>query len=260
MLGRITQITHEQLRLLLCGGSAVPKSLSEAWRKKIGLPITQAWGMTETSPIATTGVLKTVHDGLSDDELADVRAMAGTPAPLVDLRICDPDSGEVLPWDGETYGELQAAGPWIAASYYRNEDGGKQYTEDGWLKTGDVAVIDRYGYVKLVDRTKDLVKSGGEWISSVELENEIMAHPQVKEAAVIGIRDEKWGERPLACVVRQDGADVDEDGIRAFLADRVAKWWIPESIEFIDEVPKTSVGKFSKKTLREQFAARQATA
>jgi len=248
------------LRLLLCGGSAVPKSLSEAWRKKIGLPITQAWGMTETSPIATTGVLKTVHDGLSDDELADVRAMAGTPAPLVDLRICDPDSGEVLPWDGETSGELQAAGPWIAASYYRNEDGGKQYTEDGWLKTGDVAVIDRYGYVKLVDRTKDLVKSGGEWISSVDLENEIMSLEGVAEAAVIAIPDEKWSERPLACVVPKQGVELTREAVLEHIASRVAKWQVPDDVVFIDEVPKTSTGKFSKKTLREKFAGHQAPA
>ncbi len=164
-----------------------------------------------------------------------------------------PETDEEQPWDGEARGELQCAGPWIAAGYFGG-DGAAQFTDDGWLRTGDVAVITPDGYIKLVDRTKDLVKSGGEWISSVELENEIMAHPQVKEAAVIGIQDQKWGERPLACVVPEQGAELSPDDIRGFLDGRVAKWWIPESIEFIDEVPKTSVGKFSKKTLREQFA------
>jgi fatty-acyl-CoA synthase len=178
-------------------GSAVPRSLSEGWREKIGLPITQAWGMTETSPIATTGLLHSIHDGLSEEELADVRATQGQPAPLVDLRLADPDTGELQPWDGESSGELQAAGPWIADSYFQNEDGGTQFTADGWLRTGDVAVIDPTGYVRLVDRTKDLVKSGGEWISSVDLENEIMAMPEVAEAAVIAMPDEKWSERPL---------------------------------------------------------------
>ena len=183
----------------------------------------------------------------------DLRALQGIPSPLVEIRIADPDTDEAQPWDGESRGEVQCAGPWIAAGYYGG-DGEQQFTDDGWLRTGDVGVITPEGYVKLVDRTKDLVKSGGEWISSVELENEIMAHPQVKEAAVIGIRDEKWGERPLACVVPEDGAELDADDIRGFLDGRVAKWWIPESFEFIDEVPKTSVGKFSKKTLREQFS------
>jgi fatty-acyl-CoA synthase len=255
-MGVLPELAREDvphLRLLLCGGSAVPRSLSEAWREKIGLPITQAWGMTETSPIATTGMLQSIHDGLSDDELADVRATAGQAAPLVDLRLVDPDTGEIQPWDGTSSGELQASGPWIASSYYLNEDGGKQFTEDGWLRTGDVAVIDENGYVRLVDRTKDLVKSGGEWISSVDLENEIMAMPEVAEAAVIAIPDEKWSERPLACVVVREGATLTAERVREYLLTRVAKWQVPDDVEFIDEVPKTSTGKFSKKTLREKF-------
>ncbi len=241
------------LTRILCGGSAVPKSLSEAYREKTGLPILHAWGMTETSPLGSVCRVKSTLRDRSEEELADIRATQGIASPLVECRIVDPDSDEELPWDGEARGELQCAGPWIAAGYHGG-DGTEQFTEDGWLRTGDVAVIAPDGYIKLVDRTKDLVKSGGEWISSVELENEIMAHPQVKEAAVIGIRDEKWGERPLACVVPEAGADLDEEDIRGFLDGRVAKWWIPESFEFIDEVPKTSVGKFSKKTLREQFS------
>ncbi|HET8953964.1 MAG TPA: long-chain fatty acid--CoA ligase [Solirubrobacteraceae bacterium] len=241
------------LTRILCGGSAVPRSLSEAYREKIGLPITQGWGMTETSPLGSVSYIKSSLRDRSDDELAGIRALQGIPSPLVEIRVADPDTDEAQPWDGESRGEVQCAGPWIAAGYYGGA-GTEQFTDDGWLRTGDVGVITPEGYVKLVDRTKDLVKSGGEWISSVELENEIMAHPQVKEAAVIGIRDEKWGERPLACVVCEEGAELDADDIRGFLDGRVAKWWIPESIEFIDEVPKTSVGKFSKKTLREQFS------
>jgi fatty-acyl-CoA synthase len=194
------------------------------------------------------------HDGLSDDELADIRASQGTPAPLVDLRIAEPGTGELLAWDGETSGELQASGPWIAASYYRNEGEGAQFTSDGWLRTGDVAVIDPQGYVKLVDRTKDLVKSGGEWISSVDLENEIMAMDGVAEAAVIAIPDEKWSERPLACVVPKDGVELTREAVLDHLATRVAKWQVPDDVVFIDEVPKTSTGKFSKKTLREKYA------
>ena len=174
--------------------------------------------------------------------------------PLVDLRIVDPETGEAQPWDDAASGEIQAAGPWIAREYYRGEGGGAQFTDDGWLRTGDVAAVNPQGYVRLVDRTKDLIKSGGEWISSVDLENAIMAHPDVLEAAVIAVPDERWSERPCACVVCRDGAGLDADAVRAFLADRVAKWWLPDRVEFIDEVPKTSVGKFDKKALRARFA------
>jgi fatty-acyl-CoA synthase len=232
----------------------VPRALSEAYREKLGLPILQAWGMTETSPLGSVCRVRSTLRDRSEEELADLRATQGVVNPLVDCRIVEPDTGEELPWDGEARGELQVAGPWVAAGYHRDEDS-PQFTEDGWLRTGDVATISPEGYIRLVDRTKDLVKSGGEWISSVELENEIMAHPRVVEAAVIGIPDEKWGERPLACVVAENGEELTADEIRAFLDGRVAKWWIPESVEFIDEVPKTSVGKFSKKTLRERFAS-----
>jgi len=246
------------LRVVLCGGSAVPRALSEAYREAIGLPMLHAWGMTETSPIATMSVLRTQHAELTEDQRADARARQGYPVPLVDVRLVDPDTGEAQPWDDTASGEIQAAGPWIASEYYRGEGGGAQFTEDGWLRTGDVASVDRYGSVRLVDRTKDLIKSGGEWIGSVELENEIMAHPKVVEAAVIAIPHPKWVERPLACVVVQPGETVTAEEIIAFLEPRVAKWWLPDGVEFIDEVPKTSVGKFSKKTLREKFAEYQA--
>ena len=245
------------LRSVLCGGSAVPRSLSEAYREAIGIPMLHAWGMTETSPIATMCTPRTQHDALTEDQRADVRARQGQAVPLVELRVVDPDTGELQPWDDVASGEIQAAGPWIAKEYYRGEGGGAQFTEDGWLRTGDVAAVDRYGFVRLVDRTKDLIKSGGEWIGSVELENEIMAHPKVAEAAVIAIPSEKWVERPLACVVVKPGETVTPEEIIEFLTPRVAKWWLPEAVEFIDEVPKTSVGKFSKKTLREKFGGYQ---
>ena len=177
--------------------------------------------------------------------------------PLVELRIADPDSGESLPWDGEHSGEVQLRGPWIAKQYYNDPHGDSSFTTDGWLKTGDVGVVTPDGYVRLVDRTKDLIKSGGEWISSVDLENHLMAHPDVAEAAVIAVPSDRWMERPMACVVVKEGASLTQDDIIEWLRARVAKWWLPEAVEFIDEVPKTSVGKFSKKDLRDRFSDRR---
>jgi fatty-acyl-CoA synthase len=254
MLDELDGRDFSALERIVCGGSAVPRALSEAYRERLGMPITQAWGMTEMSPLGSVARIRSTLAGRSEEELADVRATQGVASPLVELRIVAP-TGEELPWDGEARGELQARGPWVAAGYYNDERSRESFTRDGWLRTGDVATISPDGYIRLVDRTKDVVKSGGEWISSVELENEIMAHPQVREAAVIGLPHERWGERPLACVVAEPGAELDADGVREFLDGRVASWWIPERVEFIDEIPKTSVGKFSKKTLRERFAA-----
>jgi fatty-acyl-CoA synthase len=242
------------LTRVLCGGSAVPRALSEGYREKIGMPILQAWGMTETSPIASVCKIKTTVAGRPEEALADIRASQGLVAPGVDVRIVEPGSLDELPWDGDARGELQCSGPWIARDYYNDPRSGDSFTKDGWLRTGDVATIDPEGYIRLVDRTKDLVKSGGEWISSVELENEIMAHPKVAEAAVVGVPHEKWSERPLACVVVKPGETVTKEEIISFLEPRVAKWWLPDDVVFIDEVPKTSVGKFSKKTLRDRFA------
>ena len=207
-----------RLRTIVCGGSAVPKALSEAYRVQVGLPIRQAWGMTETSPIATVGFVRSERADGTDDELADVRATQGLPAPMVELRIADPDSGVTLPWDGTTSGEVQVRGPWIAREYYADERGAASFTEDGWLRTGDVAVMSPDGYVKLVDRTKDLIKSGGEWISSVELENHLMSHPDVVEAAVVARADEKWGERPVAFVVPAPGGADRAGGALPLLA------------------------------------------
>ncbi len=242
------------LRAIPCGGSAVPKALSEAYRAQTGLPILQAWGMTETSPVASVAITRSWLEDQPEEVLADLRATQGPALLGVELRIADQATGEVLPWDGTSRGELQAAGPWITGSYYDDDRSADSFTADGWLRTGDVAVISPDGYVQIVDRTKDVVKSGGEWISSVELENEIMAHPLVAEAAVIGVPHPKWAERPLACVVVKPGETLDKAAIIEFLDGRVASWWLPDDVVFIDEVPKTSVGKFSKKDLRDQFS------
>ncbi|MCP4087639.1 MAG: long-chain fatty acid--CoA ligase [Actinomycetia bacterium] len=241
------------LRSIPCGGSAVPRALSEGFRVATGLPILQAWGMTETSPIAAVCRVASEFDHLSEEEKADLRTTVGRIAAGVDMRIVDPDSLEERPWDGETSGELQVRGPWVIREYYNDDRSPQSFTPDGWLRTGDVATVDGYGYIRLVDRSKDVIKSGGEWISSVELENEIMGHPAVAEAAVIGVPHVKWAERPLACVVLKEGVSATADEIIDFLHDKVAKWWLPDAVEFIDEVPKTSTGKFSKKDLRDKF-------
>ena len=242
------------LRTVLCGGSAVPKALSEAYRAAIGLPILHAWGMTETSPIGSVNALPSAYDGISEEEKADLRSRQGVPPVGVEARIVVPGTTEELPWDDKTTGELQVRGPWIASGYYRVEPSADSLTEDGWLRTGDVGAIDGRGSIRLVDRTKDLVKSGGEWISSVELENHLMSHPAVAEAAVIGVPHPRWSERPLATVVLRPGATATKDELIEHLRPRVAKWWLPDDVVFIDEVPKTSVGKFSKKDLRSRFA------
>jgi fatty-acyl-CoA synthase len=230
------------LRTLKAGGAAVPESLIRGFEERFGVPLVQGWGMTETSPLAATSRVPAGVDPVSDEGYA-LRATVGRTLPLIDFRV-DSDAG----------GELQVRGPWIARAYYEDPSGDDKFTDDGWLRTGDVAEVEREAFIRLVDRTKDLVKSGGEWISSVELENAIMAHPDVVEAAVIAVADERWGERPCACVVRREGSELDADALRAHLDGAVAKWWIPERFEFIAEVPKTSVGKFDKKVLRAQLA------
>ncbi len=246
-----------KLRRIPCGGSAVPVALSEAYRAKLGKPILQAWGMTETSPVATAAHIPARDAGRPEEELAALRARIGVPLPGVEIRIVEPGTTNPLPWDDEATGELQVRGPWVAADYYHPDAGVVLNTEDGWMRTGDVAAVDRYGSARIVDRTKDLVKSGGEWISSVELENLLMAHPAVREAAVIGVPHPKWDERPLACVVLAEGANATAEELLDYLRPKVAQWWLPDAIEFIDEVPKTSVGKFSKKDLRSRFAGYQ---
>jgi fatty-acyl-CoA synthase len=241
------------LRRILCGGSAVPRALSESYREKIGVPITQAWGMTESHPMATIARVPARLAGEGDDAAADIRASQGIAIPGVEVRIVDPGTGEELPWDGEATGEIQMAGPWIAREYYNDPRSKDAFTEDGWLRTGDVATIAPDGYVRLVDRTKDLIKSGGEWISSVGLENELMAHPKVAEAAVVAVSHPRWTERPLACVVVEPGQTVTKEELLEFLAGRVAKWTVPDDVVFLGEIPRTSTGKFSKKDLRDRF-------
>jgi fatty-acyl-CoA synthase len=247
------------LRAIPCGGSAVPRALSEAYREQLGLPILHAWGMTETSPVASVCRLDGDEGALSVAEQADLRTTVGRALFGVECRIVEPDTLDPLPHDGQASGELQCRGPWVAASYYNDPQGASSFTDDGWLRTGDVATMDERGRIKLVDRTKDLIKSGGEWISSVELENELMGHPLIREAAVIAIPDPKWSERPLACVVLEEGAQLSKQEVLDFLAPKVAKWQLPDDVVFIDEVPKTSVGKFSKRTLRERFAGHVVT-
>ena len=240
-----------RLRNLIVGGSAVPVSLMKNMQDRHGLHITQAWGMTELSPLGTISNLSSELLTKPEDVQYEYRAMQGTPAPMVEIRARG-DEG-MAPWDGKAMGELEVRGPWIASAYYNRPDAADRFTDDGWFKTGDIVTIDPTGYIKIQDRSKDLVKSGGEWISSVDLENAIMGHPAVAEAAVIAIPHPKWDERPLACVVLKKGENATEDDIKNYLADKVAKWWIPDGAVFIDEVPKTSVGKFKKTELRDRF-------
>jgi fatty-acyl-CoA synthase len=243
-------ITH--LRDVIVGGSAVPPSMMKAFQEKHGVRILHAWGMTETSPL---GSVSHPPAGVTEEEAWEYRITQGRFPASVQARLIA-DDGSVAPNDGESLGELEVRGPWITGSYYSpdgsNIDPGKFH--DGWLKTGDVGKISPNGFLTLVDRSKDVIKSGGEWISSVDLENAVMAHPAIAEAAVFGVPDEKWDERPLVAAVLREGADVDAEGLREFLADKVAKWQLPERWSFIGEVPKTSVGKFDKKRLRAQYA------
>jgi acyl-CoA synthetase (AMP-forming)/AMP-acid ligase II len=238
------------LQRLLVGGSAVPRSLLEGFDRH-ALTIIQAWGMTETSPL---GSVCRVPPDLIDappDEQYDYRARQGIPVPFVDIRARG-DDGELIAWDDEAMGELEVRGPWVAAAYHRGM-GAEKFTDDGWFQTGDVVRIDAHGCIRICDRSKDLVKSGGEWISSVDLENLLMAHPGVAEAAVIAVPDERWGERPLAVVVLRDGHDATPDELREHLAQDFAKWQLPERFEFIEALPRTATGKFKKTELRERF-------
>jgi fatty-acyl-CoA synthase len=236
------------LRLVPCGGSAVPHALQEAYEKELGVRIVQAWGMTETSPL---GSVAHPPAGTPEEEAWRYRDTAGRLMCGVEGRLVGPD-GTVLPHDGEAVGEIEARGPWVTGSYYKDDDPAK--FDNGWLRTGDVGTIDRLGFVTLTDRAKDVIKSGGEWISSMELENMLMAHPQVAEAAVIGVPDEKWGERPLAAVVLVPDATVTAAELREFLSAQIPRWQLPERWSFITEVPKTSVGKFAKTRIRDAYA------
>jgi len=240
-----------KVHTVVCGGSAIPPALMEGMGRQ-GLQMLHAWGMTETSPLGTVSIPRSWR---TEEESLGIRLKQGPPIPGIELRIADLTTGDELPWDGEAFGEVQVRGPWVTSRYHNNADPGK-LTEDDWFKTGDVATIDPDGFVGIVDRTKDVIKSGGEWISTIELEGTIMAHPKVLEATVIGLAHPKWVERPVAFVVARPeyAGTITPDEIRAFLADKVARWWIPDEIRFIEEIPKTSAGKFDKKLLRMQAA------
>ena len=244
------EVDMSSLSNAACGGSAVPRQLMRDFEERHGVRVFQAWGMTETSPVATYS--RPDELGEPDEAHWDDRARQGRALPWVELRLIGDDGVEV-PWDGRSTGEIEVRGPWIAARYFRGEEDDEKF-DAGWLRTGDIASVDERGYVQITDRSKDVIKSGGEWISSVELENEVMAHPDVLEAAVIARPDERWAERPLCCVVVREGSSVGVRELHEHLSGRVAKWWIPEEFAFIDEVPKTSVGKFDKKVLRARLA------
>ncbi len=246
------------LRVILVGGSAAPISMIKAFQEKYHVPIMHAWGMTEMSPIGTLGTLpSSLRTAPADAQYAH-RAKQGIPVPLVEIR--GRSEKGLIPWDGQTMGELEVRGPWVASAYFNVPGPDDRFTEDGWFKTGDIVTIAKDGCIEIADRSKDLVKSGGEWISSVALESALMCHPAVAEAAVIAVPHPKWDERPLAAVVLKPGHKATAEELTEFLAPNFAKWWLPDVIEFVGEIPRTSVGKFKKSALREQFKERYQTA
>ena len=244
------------IRAMYVGGSAVPQSMIETFERTLGLKIFQAWGMTEMAPLGTVARLPAILDGCGETEYYKYRAKQGRPAPLVEIRAVG-DNG-IVPWDGQTMGELEVRGPWIASAYYNRPDSADRFTKDGWFKTGDIVTIDEDATITIQDRSKDLIKSGGEWISSVALECALMGHPAVAEAAVFAISDPKWAERPLATVVLKPGASASPAELREFLARQFPKFWLPDAFEYIDAIPRTSAGKFKKSALRERFKNYQA--
>jgi fatty-acyl-CoA synthase len=236
----------------LCGGSAVPRSMIDWFWKNRGILIKQGWGMTETNPVASIALLKPHMQDWDFERQLDVLETAGLPVVGLDVKIVDED-GNRLPEDGEAFGELLIRGPWIAAEYYQDSRSAQTF-QDGWMRTGDVCKITPEGYIRITDRAKDVIKSGGEWISSVDLENTLMGHPAVAEATVVGLKHQKWDERPVAFVVLKPGAEATQEELVAYLSDKVAKWWLPDRVLFIDSVPKTGTGKFDKKVVRDQYA------
>jgi fatty-acyl-CoA synthase len=239
------------LRHVIVGGSAAPQSMIEGFEKRHGVRIVHAWGMTEMTPVGTVCRLKSHLAGLPEEERFRCRATQGLPTPLVETRVIS-EQGPV-PWDGKSMGELHVRGPWIARSYFQNPAEADKFTMDGWFRTGDVVVVDPEGYIRITDRSKDLIKSGGEWISSVDLENALMGHPAVKEAAVVAVAHPKWVERPVACVVLKQGSRATEDELREYLEPRFARFWLPDAFVFMEQIPRTSVGKFQKSALRERL-------
>ncbi len=241
------------IRAMVVGGSAASEGMIRAFQERHGLRVLHAWGMTETSPLGTVANLTSELRKAPQDEQYRYRSKQGIAAPFVEVRARG-DEG-LVPWDGRTMGELEVRGAWVAKGYYDSPESSEKFTEDGWLKTGDIVTIDERGYIEIKDRTKDLIKSGGEWISSIELENALMSHDAVAEAAVIAVPHEKWQERPLACVVLKEGKEATQEQLLAHLGPRFARWSLPDGVVFVDEIPKTSVGKFKKSELRERFAS-----
>jgi len=240
------------LRIIIMGGSSVPRFLAKSFEEHFGIKVLHSWGMTEMSPLGSTSVMTAKLEKASKEEQYDHIAKQGLPVPFVEIR--GRNEFGFIPWDGFTMGELEVRGPWICSSYYKGEETtGEKFTQDGWLKTGDIVTISEDGFIEIKDRSKDVIKSGGEWISSVALENSLMGHPSILEAAVIGIPDDKWIERPFAYVVLKEGKIISPGELNEFLATRFAKFWIPEGYHVIDAIPKTSVGKFLKSALREKF-------
>jgi fatty-acyl-CoA synthase len=245
------------IRSMVIGGSAAPEGMIRAFQERHGLYVLHAWGMTETTPLGTVCRLSSRMDDLPEQEKYRIRAKQGLPGPFIEVRARG-DEG-FAPWDGESMGELEIRGPWVSGGYYNTDEGSEKFTEDGWFKTGDIVTIDENGYVEIKDRTKDLIKSGGEWISSVALENSLMAHDAVAEAAVIAVTHERWGERPLGVVVLKEGAEVTEEDLFSHLLAEHPKWSLPDAIEFVDEIPHTATGKVLKMNLREQYKDYKAT-
>ena len=240
------------LQRTIIGGAAVPESMIRDFHSKHDVFVQQAWGMTEMSPLGTVISLKYGMENISHEDLVELQVKQGRGMFGVEMRIVN-DEQEILPWDGEAFGALQVKGPWVCSDYYKLDGAAGSHTDDGWFDTGDVAKIDPLGYMQITDRTKDVIKSGGEWISSIEIENTAMGHPGVAEAAVIGIESEKWTERPLLIAVKAKGHDVSKADLLKFFVDKIAKWWIPDDVVFIEEIPHTATGKIKKTALRDNF-------
>ncbi len=244
------------LRNILSGGQAAPESLMRGFKERHGIDFAQGWGMTETTPVGSVCHPPYELGPLSNEQTYYYKTKSGRPLPFVELRLRSGDQD--VPWDGVSLGELEVRGPWVAASYYNMPEASDQFTGDGWFRTGDIATIDELGYLEIRDRAKDVIKSGGEWISSVALENALMGHPAVAEAAVIAVPDPRWLERPLAVVVLRDGKSATQEELIRFLEPKFAKWWLPEAVEFRDSIPRTSTGKFQKSTLRDEIGPKYA--
>jgi fatty-acyl-CoA synthase len=239
------------LRRVVVGGSALSRPMLERFEKTFRIEVLQAWGMTETSPLGAVNRRLPRHTGMDGEALTKVKLKQGRGVWGVELKIVD-DAEQPLPWDGEAFGRLRVRGPWVAAGYFRGE-GGPALDAEGYLQTGDVATIDREGYLQMVDREKDVIKSGGEWISSVAIEEAALRHPAVAEAAVVGVSHPKWQERPLLLVVKRPGHEVDRQGLLDSLVWRMAKWWLPDDVVFVESLPRTGTGKVQKALLREQY-------